>query len=1366
MPILYGYRLASHVDGTAPIPPREIDGVLNPAFSNWFCDDQIVRSWINGSVSESIFTQIARCQTAKEAWDKLSGIYSKGAQTQIQQLRKQLRQLMRGTDTIDDYMRKARTIADQLAAFGCPVEDGVLVCDVLAGLGTEYRPFTRAIEARIHPASFDELYALLLSEEQQLRFDSLSLASSVPPTAQYGAAGRGNSGGGRPRGRGRGRGGSSGRHGYYNNGGRGNSSSDTVICYNCNGNGHLSRQCPSPRSVPQANAARIDGGNSAGWTVDSGANYHLVANQENIHHPQPVTDNTALTIADGKTLPLHSVGSSVTSINGRDFTLNNVLYSPAIKNNLLSVSAFTAQNNTSLEFFPDYYFVKDIPTRQVLYQGRSKDGLYFFPMQSVRSFSPKAFSASISLWHNRLGHANVKVVKNVLRANKIAFDSNSSFDYCHSCSVSKSHKLPFSNSNHNVTKPLELICSDVWGPSPVVSVDGFRYYVLFFDHFSKYCWVYFMKQKSDVFSIFVHFKNLVERYFGLKIKSFQSDWGGEYQSLHKYLLANGITHRVSCPHTPEQNGCAERKHRHIVELGRALLNQASVPFSYWSYAFDSVVYTINRLPSSHTNKTPFEVLFKDKPNYDELRVFGSLCYPWLKPYAPHKLAPRSSRCVFLGYSKLHKGYICLELATTRKFISRHVLFYEQVFPFQDSDDISTSHVNQPTSIPLPPVPLSQSNIGGPGLLGRFPTSIQSGQQFSPSHVVHSSSTTDLSSSPNIGSPTVPELSSDQHTGSIFTESLESLSRLPSDNQIVAMPLSPISPVHSDDNDPILPLPQQERRMVTRSQTGNLKPRLPWSPTTRHAQILPATPTCYTKAISNPLWREAMVQELNALIQTQTWVLVPRGCAQNIVGCKWVFRIKQKADGSIDRYKARLVAKGFHQRPGIDYFETFSPVIKPTTIRIILSLAVSRGWNIRQLDVSNAFLHGNLDDVVYMEQPPGFKDPSKPDFVCCLQRSLYGLRQAPRQWYKRLAAAFQKYNFRVSTADSSLFCYNHGDVVIFALAYVDDIILTGSNLKVMRRIIESLQTEFLLKDLGNLDYFLGMEATWMDSGLLLTQQKYVLDLLHKANMATCKGISTPTSTKDKMVACSGRLFSDPTLYRSIVGGLQYLSLTRPEMCYSIHKVSQFMHAPTEDNWSSVKRILRYLKATSHYGVFISPSLSSSLNIYTDADWGSDLDDRKSTSGFAIFFGKNLISWNSKKQRTVAKSSTEAEYRALGLAVLEYTWIESLLRDIGCVVKHPANLWCDNIGATYLSVNPVFHARSKHLEVDYHFVRDKVTKNEIKVQFLSSKDQLADILTKPLSKARHYTLLQHLTIRPSVTPRQLELQGPDKDTQDTN
>jgi len=283
----------------------------------------------------------------------------------------------------------------------------------------------------------------------------------------------------------------------------------------------------------------------------------------------------------------------------------------------------------------------------------------------------------------------------------------------------------------------------------------------------------------------------------------------------------------------------------------------------------------------------------------------------------------------------------------------------------------------------------------------------------------------------------------------------------------------------------------------------------------------------------------------------------------VIDCKWVYKVKRKADGTIDRYKARLVVKGFRQRYGIDYEDTFSPVVKAATIRLILSIAVSRGWTLRQLDVQNAFLHGILEEEVYMWQPPGYADPRRPRFVCKLEKALYGLKQAPRAWYARLCAKLIALGFIPSKADTSLFYYSKGGHTIFVLVYVDDIIVASSSQKATGALLKDLEQEFALKDLGNLHYFLGIEVNKLGDGLKLSQERYAADVLQRAGMHKCKAIDTPLSSTEKLSVTEGEPLGteDATRYRSIVGALQYLTLTRPAISFSVNKVCQFLHAPT-------------------------------------------------------------------------------------------------------------------------------------------------------------------------------------------------------------
>jgi hypothetical protein len=375
----------------------------------------------------------------------------------------------------------------------------------------------------------------------------------------------------------------------------------------------------------------------------------------------------------------------------------------------------------------------------------------------------------------------------------------------------------------------------------------------------------------------------------------------------------------------------------------------------------------------------------------------------------------------------------------------------------------------------------------------------------------------------------------------------------------------------------------------------------------------------------------MEQEYHALLRNETWTLIPPPPRVNVIDSKWAFKVKKHSDGSIERYKARLVTRGFRQRYGLDYEDTFSLVVKPTTIRLLFSIAVIRGWSLRQLDVQNAFLHGLLEEEVYMRQPPGFSDPDRPDHICHLTKALYGLKQAPRAWHARLATALRAHGFAPSTADSSLFLLQKPEVTMYLLVYVDDIILVSSSQSAADALVRSLGANFAVKDLGKLHYFLGVEVASCPNGLVMTQKKYSLDLLQRAGMLKCAMTTTPMSTTDKITIVAGELLSsaDATEYGSIVGGLQYLTITRPDIFYAVNRVCQYLHVPRDTHWSAVKRILRYIRLTVSYGLHIRPNPSGVLSAYSDADWASSPDDRRSTWGYAVFFGSNLIAWSARK-----------------------------------------------------------------------------------------------------------------------------------------
>nr|XP_020155223.1 uncharacterized mitochondrial protein AtMg00810-like [Aegilops tauschii subsp. strangulata] len=359
----------------------------------------------------------------------------------------------------------------------------------------------------------------------------------------------------------------------------------------------------------------------------------------------------------------------------------------------------------------------------------------------------------------------------------------------------------------------------------------------------------------------------------------------------------------------------------------------------------------------------------------------------------------------------------------------------------------------------------------------------------------------------------------------------------------------------------------------------------------------------------------MLEEFDALQRNRTWQLVPRAPRANVITGKWVFRHKTSPDGSLERYKARWVVRGFRQRAGMDFTDTFAPPV-------------------HQLDVSNAFLHDHLDEKVFCQQPTSFFDTHYPGHVCLLSRSLYGLKQAPRAWYQRITAFLQQQGFWSTRSDASLFVYHPGTATAFLLLYVDDIILTASSPALLLHIIASLGTEFALKDLGALHYFLGIEVVRRATGFFLHQQKYAYELLERAGMLNCKLAPTPVDTKAKVSAVEGSLASDAPFYRSIVGALQYLTLTRLDIRCAVQQVCLHMHAPCDTHWALVKRILWYIRGTTALGLTLTASPDTSLVAYSDADWSGCPDTRRSTSGYCVYLGPSLIVWSSKRQPMVS------------------------------------------------------------------------------------------------------------------------------------
>ncbi|GKD30616.1 ribonuclease H-like domain-containing protein [Tanacetum coccineum] len=453
-------------------------------------------------------------------------------------------------------------------------------------------------------------------------------------------------------------------------------------------------------------------------------------------------------------------------------------------------------------------------------------------------------------------------------------------------------------------------------------------------------------------------------------------------------------------------------------------------------------------------------------------------------------------------------------------------------------------------------------------------------------------------------------------------------------------------------------------MITRSQSGIVKPIDRLSLNTFLISPIPKNPF---DTLKDPQWRNAMYDEYNALIKNGTWLLIPRPAGVKMVLSMWLFKHKFHADRTLNRYKARLVANGSSQQLGVDFDETFSPVVKPATIRMVLSLAVSRKWPIHQLDVKNAFLNGDLSEIVYMHQPPGFVDA--------------------RQGFE----------------------------VAYLLLYVDDIILMASSTALLQQLIDSLHREFDMTDLEALNYFLGIFDVRYSTCLFLSQRKYALQLLERVHTVNCNPSRTPVDTESKL-GPDGVSVQDPTMYRSLAGGLQYLTFTRPDLSYVVQQICLYMHDPREPHLAALKRILRYVQGTLDLGLNLYASSTTSLVGYIDADWAGCPSTRRSTSGYCVFLGDNLLSWSGKRQHTLSRSSAEAEYRGVANVVAETAWLRNLLCELHSPLSTTTLVYCDNVR--------VLHVPSRY--------------------------QYADIFTKGLPSALFEEFRSSLSVHPSPAP----------------
>ena len=1057
------------------------------------------------------------------------------------------------------------------------------------------------------------------------------------------------------------------------------------------------------------------------WIVDSGASQHMMPHKHYFHSYHPLSTYIQILLGDNSIVDAVGYGSLkllIKLLSGNAVAeANNVLHVPDLKVNLLSLSTVTdngltvgmkgnivkiwlGSNLVACGYKLHSLFYLDCETIYSTVEENSE-----IPEPVIRASIASSKLQSMDLIHRKLGHISADHIQATADiVDGIHIDPNSlSCDFCEPCVLAKQNKADRSRlpATRRATKPLQRLHIDLCGPFSVRSLGGAKYGHLILCDNCRVSWFIHIPKKSHAFITFKEFHTEMQNQ-GYTILVVHSDNGKEFTSneFSAHLRKYGIKHELTAPHTSWQNGAAERRIGVIIPIARTLLIAANLPKSFWGEAAYTSNWIVNRISTkSIIGKSPMEVLTGSRPDLSDLHVFG--CKAWVYNHDhKDKLGSRSFICIYMGPTP-NPGTHKLYNPATRRFITlRDVIFDDSSYFYQDK-------ICKPI------------------------------QSSSESKDTHSVVTPLIKSTPDIDM------------------------RDENQEEDVNLPPQPPSPA-------ILHHPQHNRTPTQFFGYAHV------------ATVSTHEPQSLAQALNTPdanKWMIAAKSKMKSLEDMEVYTLVDLPPGRSAISSRWTFKAKTNENGEVVRHKARLVAKGFSQQPGIDYEETYAPVARLNSMRLLFAIAAKENLEVFQMDVETAFLYGKIDKEIYMKQPEGFIDKQHPNRVWRLLRSLYGLKQASMIWNAELHSYFLELGFVTNEADKCIYLLRDAHTEpaittsnsliirpqqrIYTGIHVDDIITvaTRADYKIF---VARMEKRFKIKDLGLAKWILGIGIMRNSSGIFLSQSAYLQQTLELFGMQNCKPTGTPTSRGDNVLALPSSIsepegggaasvassaeyrpsssvrgattatMDDPTLYRSAVGRLMYAMVaTRPDLAFAVSLATRYMSNPTNQNWELVKRIFRYIKGTLNYGIRFPTNNDSNLMAYSDADWAGDINDRKSTTGYITFLHGGPISWSSRKQPTVALSSTEAEYMSLSETSKEIAFIHKLVTGLAYPLQMPFTIYEDNESTRMLTVHDVHHNRTKHIDIRHHYIRDLVEKG-MEVIYIPTAEQIADILTKPLPR----------------------------------
>lgn len=1094
----------------------------------------------------------------------------------------------------------------------------------------------------------------------------------------------------------------------------------------------------------------------------------------------------------------------VSGLKRRAIELKRVLHVPDLRNNLLSVFHLTTREGYIVTVNKNRVFFRH--EGALMFTATINEGNTGLLDGHVLPCSESASAAStcpmdLTLWHRRFAHRNHADIQKVIREDLVTglvIKKNSKPDpICLPCLAGGQSHAPIPRTAmFHATEPGQLTHSDVHGPLQTQTPEGYRYWVTFIDDYSRYWVIYMLKSKDEVFEAFKLYQAYLEAQLGRKIKAFRNDKGGEYisSSFKSHLAACGIQLQQTLRAEPHQNGVAERANRTLADGITAMLNEAHLPPSFWGIALKAYVHVRNRLPTAGTTSgTPYSLFWGKKPDVSHLRVFGCIAYVHVKKDQRKGLQSHTKKCIFVGYGADFKGWMFYDPSTRKCIPSGSAQFDERYCPgtstlqsppapppaplsydffYGDADNEHSSRrpasdvapapgqggvenhqpgepaadtVDQPLVPPFPPAPAPHAPPAPALGHQRGWTPVPETPQHTPPP--------SRPASPPPPAPPAPEPrypTRDRRPPADWRTSVSNAHAHRDPTPAIGDSESSEGEGEDDDAQSEVSLCAQVVQAVLHAGVGDDVPLshaldFGFAMHAMKASMSSSEPRTFAQAMRRPdrdKWFDCAAKEIQSLLDNGTWELTKLPEGRKAIGSRWVFKIKRNADGSIDRYKGRVVAKGYSQRPGFDFTETYAPTAKWDAIRLILAIAALENLELESVDISSAYLNGDLDAEVYMQQPEGFVQRG-PEWVCKLLKAIYGLKQSGRMWHLKLDKVFKEMGFTRIQSDHSIWIWRKDDTRIIIPVFVDDMTIAAKDKSSIAWVKSELAKRFKLHDLGPTSWLLGVQIQRdrTKRTVTLSQRQYILDMLKHYNMSDATPVHTPMNPGIKLSTsmCPTSQEEKDAMsrvpYANAVGALMWLAVaTRPDIAYAVGVLARFNSNPGRQHWTAVKHVFRYLCGTIDLVPTIGPDPNSTelFTTYSDADHGGNPDNGHSTTGWVVKVGSGPIAWSSKLQSLVTLSTTEAEFVAAVTAGQQIIWLRNLLSEFGYNFPSPSTLHIDNMSAVSVAKNPEHHGRMKHLDLRFFWLREAVFEGEISVSHVPTKLMPADILTKPLGR----------------------------------